>query len=211
MKKLILLELALLFLATTFQSDNPPGWYQQPLPLVDLINDVFFLDSLNGWIVTYSQSTTDTAYILKTDNGGKSWVVQFDTAINFNVVQFLDSLVGYVAGGDGRATILKTTNGGLEWQVSVPFGVNIYQITDLQFINKDTGWICSDDLFGGGIFKTTNAGNNWIGQTTTSVNARQIHFINKDTGWTSTGNAKIYRTNNGGTNWFWQMSFLRDL
>lgn len=62
MKKLILIVLALLFLSTTFQSGNPPGWFQQPLPVSDFINDIYFLDSLTGWIATNSDGTaSDTA------------------------------------------------------------------------------------------------------------------------------------------------------
>ncbi|MCI0450132.1 MAG: hypothetical protein L0Y79_10190, partial [Chlorobi bacterium] len=52
MKRLLFFELLVLFLATTFESDSPPGWFQQTLPVSDVINDIFFLDSLTGWVVT---------------------------------------------------------------------------------------------------------------------------------------------------------------
>ena len=77
MKKLILLELAFLFLATTFSSNPPPpGWYQQTLPVNDFVNDIFFLDSLNGWVVT------PNGYIMNTQNGGNNWTIQKDSAGN---------------------------------------------------------------------------------------------------------------------------------
>ena len=96
MKKLILLELAFLFLATTFSSNPPPpGWYQQTLPISDQINDIFFLDSLNGWVVTAgASSSADTGYILQTTNGGSNWIIQYQQVINFNSIQFLDNEIG---------------------------------------------------------------------------------------------------------------------
>ena len=67
----------LLFLANTFRSDNPPGWYVQQLPVNDLVNDIFFLDSLNGWLVTNGRfNENDTSYIMRTTNGGDNWTIQ---------------------------------------------------------------------------------------------------------------------------------------
>lgn len=75
MKKLIISELLLLFLATTFMTDSPPpGWYQQSINIGNRqITDIFFLDSLTGWVVTNGGSTgTDSALCLKTTNGGNN-------------------------------------------------------------------------------------------------------------------------------------------
>jgi len=56
--------------------DNPPsGWYQQFMP--DLgnqsISSITFIDSLTGFAVTQSTSISDTAYVLKTTNGGNNF------------------------------------------------------------------------------------------------------------------------------------------
>lgn len=102
MKKIILLELTLIFLATTFQSDNPPGWYQQQFPVNDFINDIFFLDSLNGWVVTNSNGGNDTGYIMKTSDGGSNWNIQYDTVEKLNAIQFVNQSIGYVGGGFGE-------------------------------------------------------------------------------------------------------------
>ncbi|MBK8981337.1 MAG: T9SS type A sorting domain-containing protein [Ignavibacteria bacterium] len=201
MKKLILLQLALLFFATTFSSNPPPGWYQQPLPFYDLINDVFFLDSLNGWIITDGNNNTgDTGFILRTNNGGNNWTVQYSRTQKLSKIQFLDSMTGYTAGGSGGGTgrIYKTTDGGNNWVNIATFGS---RFTDLFFINKDTGWACDPIGFGAGLVKTTDGGFNWIQQLSQSYRPEVIFFISKDTGWTSTENADIYRTNNGGSNW----------
>src|SRR5438128_396261 len=70
MKRLILFELVLLFLATTFPSHNPPGWYQIAVPVNDQVVDISFVDSSKGWYVTPGNtSANDTAYIIHTSNG----------------------------------------------------------------------------------------------------------------------------------------------
>lgn len=217
MKKLITIILSTFLIATTFESDNPTGWYQMPIPVIDVVKDISFVDSLNGWIITEgSFNNNDTGYILRTTNGGVNWDIQFDSTLTLNVLQFVDNEYGYAGGGFGRADFLKTTDGGNVWQYSVPFGSTFYGILDLKFVNRDTGWICSDDSFGGGVFKTTNGGGNWIRQTTpTQLRPIKLFFLNNDTGWAlNPPNNSIYKTTNGGINWLFLngiSSGLRDL
>ena len=207
MKKLILLELALLFLATTFQSHNPPGWYQQTLPVNDNINDIFFLDSLNGWAVTdYQGGSADTSYIIRTTNGGNNWEINYKTFVQFNTIQFVDSAIGYACGIGAGPELFKSTNGGVNWEI-----LNVLTFTwksDLAFVNQDTGWICSTDPFDGGLFKTTNGGVTWQRQLNETYKPNLVFFINSDTGWVSStvSNGRLYRTTNGGQNWDFQFS-----
>ena len=211
MKKLILLELALLFLATTFQSDNPPGWYQQTLPVNDNINDIFFLDSLNGWVVTNGGSN-DTAYIMKTVNGGDNWSIQKDSAGNLYTVQFLDTQNGYASGRNNHGIIYKTTNSGVNWNLIFDFSP-VGNIDNMSFVNNDTGWACSEDPFDGGVFKTTDGGLSWLREFNYGVdNPDRIFFINSDTGWTSNGSQrKLYKTINGGMNWNLQYTHISQI
>lgn len=207
MKKLILLELTFLFLATTFSSNPPPGWYQQTLPVSDQINDMFFLDSLNGWVVTYGRiNPPDTAYIMRTTNGGDKWNVQYQYANDFLAIQFADENTGYACGGFGIGTLFKTTNGGTNWN-NITFGSTV-RFADLSFVNKDTGWICSDDLFDGGVFRTNNGGQSWQQQLNLGIgNPLKIFFVNKDTGWFANDFEQLYKTTNGGINWNGQYTF----
>jgi photosystem II stability/assembly factor-like uncharacterized protein len=199
MKRLILAELLLLFLATTFQSDSP-GWVQQTLPVNKFVNDIFFLDSLNGWVVTAGASSgTDTGYVMKTTNGGNNWLIQFQGIIQFNAIQFIDNNTGYTVGSLPPGIIKKTTNGGLNWFTASTF--TAYPILDLSFVNKDTGWVCSDDPFDGGVVKTTNGGMNWVQELSASFPTTKLFFLNPDTGWAACQSNKLYRTTNGGTNW----------
>ena len=182
-------------------SDNPPGWYQQTIPVNKTITDIYFIDSLTGWTCTNWDPQFDTAYIMRTTNRGNNWDIQFRNNLSLSSIQFLNNNVGYCAGGDGKGKFLYTTNGGVNWIITTPFGSGINNIEDFQFINIDTGWICSDDDIGGGIFKTTNGGSTWLRQTTASQLAPiKLFFINQDTGWALSDGA-ISKTINGGSTW----------
>ncbi len=212
MKRLILFELIILFLATTFESDSPPGWFQQVLPVNDFINDIFFLDSSTGWVVTAGASSgSDSGYVMKTTDGGNSWIVQYNPVMNFNAVQFVNNNTGYTAGGNGFGRFYKTTNSGINWSLTATFG--FITIKDLFFVNNDTGWICSDDPSAGGLFKTTNGGLNWQPQLGASSLIKKLFFLNQDTGWaaSSDANGKLYRTINGGQIWNLQYTFSNSI
>lgn len=203
MKRLIFLELIFLFLATTFSSNPPPpGWFQQTLPVNDFINDIFFLDSLNGWVVTKYNG-----YILNTTNGGENWNIQLDSAGDLQAVQFIDNQIGYILGNGLHGLIYKTTNGGIKWNLIHDFNPTAL-FRDMSFINKDTGWICSRDNFDGGVFKTTDGGLSWNHQLNyASENPQSICFVNEDTGWTGNEYRKLYKTINGGSSWNLQTIF----
>src|SRR4030095_7169606 len=201
MKRLILI---ILFLATTFESDNPPGWFQQTLPVNDVINDIFFLDSLTGWVVTDGRTNTnDTGYIMKTTTGGNNWTVQYNQPMRLSIVQFFDLNTGYVGGGSGTGTgrVFKTTNGGNSWN-QVTGSTGIGDLDDMFFINVDTGWVCDKETFGG-LIKTTNVCATWQLQLNDTFSPSKLFYINKDTGWVGTSDAKprLFRTTNGGLNW----------
>lgn len=205
MKKLIFLELIFLFLATTFSSNPPPpGWYQQTLPVSDQINDIFFLDSLNGWAVTYGRiNPPDTAYIIKTTNGGNNWNIQYQYVNDFLAIQFCDENTGYACGGFGIGSLFKTTNGGTNWN-NITFG-STNRFADLSFISKDTGWVCSDDSFDGGVFKTTDGGISWVQEFNHGTdNPNSVFFIDQETGWTGSIFGSLYKTYDGGANWSFQ-------
>ncbi len=212
MKNLILLELCFIFLATSFPGNAPPppGWFPQVRPVNDVINDITFIDTLNGWAVTNgSFNSSDTGYIFKTTNGGENWFINFFSFEKFTSVQFINLNTGYIGGGsNGSAmmTLLKTTNSGINWErLQVPSGV---YLDDIFFINSDSGWICSNDLFGG-LYRTTNGGSSWQLQAGASARPLQMYFLNSDTGWFVSGHSSgsLYRTTNSGLNWNLQYSF----
>lgn len=75
---------------------------------------------------------------------------------------------------------------------------SVASFTDVFFLNDNTGWVCQS--FGGtsNIFKTTNAGANWVDCSAPGT-PYALHFINDQTGF-SIGYSS-YKTTNGGANW----------
>ena len=80
LKNILLLSSILIITAAFNFKDNPPsGWYQQFLPNTlgsQVVNDMQFLDSLNGYIITSRNVNPDTASILKTTNKEQIWILK---------------------------------------------------------------------------------------------------------------------------------------
>ena len=77
-------------------------------------------------------------------------------------------------------------------QNPVPDGNDLWST----FFIDDTGWIVGEDGF---IKKTTNAGLDWIQQTSgTTITLRSVQFIDQNTGWICGDGGLIISTTNGG-------------
>ena len=204
------ISILLFIIAFNFAHNPPSGWYQQFLPNIGgrQISDIFFLDSLTGWAVTpYRQQQDDTAFVLKTTNGGDNWVIQNSRTANyvgFERIYFLNNNTGFVCGTNdffsGYTGLSKSTDGGLNWislNVPDPFA----QFNDMSVLNEDTIWLASNST-GGGVFRTTNGGTNWIRQY--SGNPDKIYMFNSRIGFIANNEFGIStkKTIDGGFNWF---------
>ena len=140
------------------------------------------------------------------DNPAGNWTRQVIPNIGsrqITDITFTDSLTGYLVANimSDTSYVLKTTNGGDDWNIVFR---NFYATTQVQFLNKDTGYV-----WGSRIYKTTNAGVNWISVNNGGISAESMHILNKDTMWIvlSEGlTGGIFRTTNGGVNWTNQLS-----
>jgi len=105
-------------------------WQAMP-SITDLpLNDVFFIDEEHGWIAGgYSNYQDFQSILLKTSDGGQTWIEKrFDNFL-VNDIYFSDSLHGWAVGGDkafypppwgwpvGNGVILNTIDGGESWTV----------------------------------------------------------------------------------------------
>ena len=207
MKRIILLELCLLFLATTFQGDRLTGWVQQTIPRPDLsVRDLQFVDTLTGFTLQ-SRVNPDSSFISKTTDGGNNWIVTQFPLTYLLSIQFINQNTGFCVGRDSipiNGLIMKTTNKGSNWyKYSIIGGIG--SLMDVNFVNNDTGWVCADDPLFGGVFQTINNGVSWQKQMSASNRPSKIFFINRDTGWViGSSNGNIYKTTNSGENWFSQ-------
>jgi photosystem II stability/assembly factor-like uncharacterized protein len=107
--------------------------------------------------------------------GEVTGIFQFRTFNRLSAIQFIDSNIGYTVGTAPPGKYIKTIDGGNNWyNISTLSG---YPLLDLSFVNKDTGWICIDDIFDGGFFKTTNGGHNWVRQLNETFRPHKIIFL----------------------------------
>ncbi|MBX7047121.1 MAG: T9SS type A sorting domain-containing protein [Ignavibacteria bacterium] len=198
----LLLILFLFINAFNFEDNPPSGWYQQFLPNINnrTISDLQFLDSLTGYLVT-SYVANDTAYILKTTNGGDNWNIVLrgptNTIGGFNNIKFINQQTGFACGN----FLWKTTNAGINW-----FNVNTSGIfpEHMYVLNQDTIWIIDSESLTGGVFRTTNGGTNWDRQLSLgSQNPTNVYFYNKNIGFVSQNGSGAYvrKTTNSGVNW----------
>ncbi len=70
---------------------------------------------------------------------------------------------------------------------------------DIHFIDDSLGWAAGGP--GGSIYRTTDAGDSWELQFTSSSYLRSIEFLDEQNGFSGSLNGQLYRTTNGGETW----------
>lgn len=124
-------------------------------------------------------------------------------------VYFTNDTTGYIAGSwsdtttyNAMGVILRTLNGGQSWDTTFIDTIDVFR--SVHFPSHDTGYATGGY---GLVYKTTNAGQNWIMQTTpanqyTTV-LKSIFFSDNYNGYacSSDGENVLVKTNDGGLNW----------
>jgi photosystem II stability/assembly factor-like uncharacterized protein len=155
-------------------------------------------------------SLTTHDQIMRSTNNGANWTVIIpapNSTADFYSLDMIDENTGYVCGT--KSAVYKTTNGGASWDSLVipnmPAGLTL---SDVDFVNAQTGWIFSRYLTGydSTIYKTTNGGANWFKQKlNTSVSSENSVFsacmVDENKGWLLNSKPRPWKTTNGGTNW----------
>ena len=213
------------FLAFNFYESFITSWTQQTIPNVgtQVINDVCFVDSLTGFMVTSKNTVPDSGKVLRTTNGGNNWVQVFSQSfLRLNKIKFVNANIWFAAGATstGSSQLIKTTNQGNNWLlVSTPFTNDNWE--DMCILNADTMWLADRNSLFGGIYRSTNGGNNWHVQFSETVkNPDRVYMFNGRIGFMArTGKDSLYKTTNSGVNWtiinnfedFYQMKFTDSL
>ena len=119
------------------------------------VDQMFFVDSLNGWVVVFPICSGD--YLLfRTTNGGETWA---DTTIipMVNCIFFLDTKTGWMVNFNA---LYKTTNAGKDWELSAQLG----ELSPKQvwFLDESQGYMIGySGNIGEGLYVTSDGGINW--------------------------------------------------
>src|SRR3990172_6550568 len=122
--------------------------------------DVCFVDELTDWAAGRND-------LIKTEDGGRNWTeVKTNTPLTLKAVHFVDADTGIAVGNDG--VVLRTTDGGSSWDIRkmddyLGHGwLDIFDLLEITFTDKQTGWIVGLGYYGNQIYKTTDCGRSWV-------------------------------------------------
>jgi photosystem II stability/assembly factor-like uncharacterized protein len=196
---------AALILSFVSISQVPSTWYNIQSGTTNHLRSIDFPSSNTGYIVG------DSATILKTTDGGQTWVEMPTTGIQINQfsttfwdVDFVDDNVGFLSADYNG--LYKTTDGGQTWssmvgQVSnMCFHYAVYPFSANDFIAGGSGCFQGAllDHFENGTWTTGNlASILWDSQQ----HVTQISFANANVGLAATKSHYMLRTTDGGANW----------
>jgi photosystem II stability/assembly factor-like uncharacterized protein len=180
-------------------TDGGENWQFMDLSkFADNLIDCYFSDENTGWVVGgkidsacpdpkpgagHSQYAKLKPVVLKTTDGGKTWVDKTAGVQSFNCgewgwkIQLLDALHGYVSLENfTAAAILTTADGGETWVRRPVVDAAGHQINlDLEgvgFITPDVGWVggWGDNFEGLKNSATQDGGKTWIAENSIPAN-----------------------------------------
>ncbi len=184
--------------------DGGHSWVQQTVDTKDAINDIYFRDKEDGFLIAGSA-------IFGTRDNGTRWTEvrrftpsEFDGAdVELYSVRFPTKTKGWVVGSVSRrdlvvdSILLYTENGGETWQRKR--APSRLELIHLEFANEKRGWIVGDE---GTILATSDAGETWTKQESgTKATIYHVDFRNDKRGLAVGGSGTVLRTTNGGITW----------
>jgi photosystem II stability/assembly factor-like uncharacterized protein len=189
MKKIVTIFL----LTVTYLYPQTNLWqWQNPLPQGNYLSDIFFVDTLKGFVVG------NNGTIMRTTNGGENWsIIKTEFKDRIIKIFFINPLRGWIMTSEDY-TIYQTIDGGLTWDslFTLKSILPATYYNDLYFVNDSIGYVCGAQR----TLKTTNSGNSWNTiEDFHSLNS--IFFIDEEKGWTGGSGNTILRTTDGGLNW----------
>ncbi len=170
------------------------SWSHQYSHVSNHLYAVYAVDSTHAWA-----AGADGA-LLKTSNGGETWVSDFLTSqFTIHDLYFIDRSIGWAVGQDskGNAAAFKTVNGGADWtRVLSSTNARLYA-NDM--VSASTGWNVGQN---GKIEKTTDGGSTWTQQSSgLAATLRSVFFLDAEKGCAVGDNGTVLRTGDGGINW----------
>jgi photosystem II stability/assembly factor-like uncharacterized protein len=171
-------------------TDGGKTWNQLTTGISSSIVDIQFVDANTGWF-------SGTAGIVKkTIDGGANWITQNSgsTSAYLHSLSFVSPIVGFMASDDN---VYKTTDGGNTWNTVHSNN----SISDIHFIDANTGFFSRFANSSNGIYKTTDGGANWSVSFNAGGYLKSVHFASASLGLACGLNNLIYKTSDGGSTW----------
>jgi photosystem II stability/assembly factor-like uncharacterized protein len=165
---------------------------EAPQDIQGAIEEVAFADEQTGY------ATGGFDVVLKTTNGGSSWVTLNTEA---NALLFSVEAIGNNVWVAGKASsVFYSADGGNNW-IALPFPSGVDWITDMDFVDSSRGWAVT----GGDaarILYTDNSGKSWSEQwqAESATYFSVIAFSDNQNGWAVTDAGTLYYSTNG-TDW----------
>jgi len=185
------------------------GTWQWTSPSVqgNTLEGVSFLDANTGWAVGAAGT------VLKTTDGGTSWVAQipspnncagfspYGSGCNLTGVNFVDANNGWVVGDYG--TIWHTINGGSSWTAqTLSNPLNYTNLKNVNFFNTSNGLAVGS----GYSFGTVNGGSTWTqitGISSSNYNDQlaSVRMIDANTAFAVGEQGAVYKITQAGGVW----------
>ena len=184
--------------------DGGRTWVRQVVGTTESINDLYFRDKENGYLVAGS-------VVHMTSDSGRTWrEARRFTPADFGggtpelySVRFASKKKGWIVGSISRrdvvtdSLVLHTDDGGATWRTQLVPSRD--ELIHLDFADDKRGWIAGDK---GTILATADGGLNWSRQRTgTNATLYHVHFLDDERGWAVGERGTILRTTNGGETW----------
>jgi len=176
--------------------DGGSRWFPQ-FTFSTPIRQIDFIDRNQGWAVG------DGGALLQTTDGGTRWTSISVTTVNLTGIRMTSASNGWAAGD--RGTLLRFDGTG--W-TAVPSGTTI-SLKGVAAPDENAAWGVGD--YGMVTFASVPGAPRVQNPTNTSE-VYGPFFIDSNTGWTIGSNARIFRTQDGGTTWSQQVrDWKRDI
>jgi photosystem II stability/assembly factor-like uncharacterized protein len=164
--------------------------------------DIEFINQNTGYIAG-NQNDSARTKLFTTTNGGLNWsYISMVTNMYIDDMQFLNKDSAWECGSSAGPDVRTTTDGGNTWVVRTNGILSATQ--RIFFLNYNTGFCGANNNV---LYKTTNAGLNWISLSAFPELVFSVFFINNSIGFTGLAGGKVGSTTNGGLNWFIQQPF----
>lgn len=173
------------------------GRYSNEAQAIGQNYDLWFFNSFNGFVVG------DRGYIGKTTDGGSTFdsvgIGIIPTTQRVQSICFINQDTGFVVSGSSNGlsgAIARTTDGGVSW-------ANVYNASvSFSSVCGTSSSIVYALAESGSIYKSTDAGQNWIGSAGVVPSFMySMSFLNNNIGFV-TGNAgSISKTTDAGQTW----------